>query len=451
MNESRKLAELLVGLKYSDLGNAVIEKAKDLILDQLGVELAASTKPWSVAVYRYVRDQAGRGESTIVNYGDRVTAENAAFVNATSGHGFELDDAYLLGNIHPGCVVIPTALAVGERELVDGKTFLLAVIAGYEAMGRIGRSIAPACAERGFHPTSAMGTFGAAVATGKLLGFDETTMLNALGIAGSHSSGSSEFNQTGGTVKRIHAGIAASGGIRAAMLARAGLTGPPTILEGKKGICQALGNCFKAEAIGGPSDCAVLPRTAIKRYCSCFQIQAPIEATSNMVKEHGIKPGDIEEIVMGSTGHALEVVGIVSQPEDITGAQFSARFGIAMNVVKGSNDFKDYNEENLTDPQIRQLVKRVRLEVDPEIEASFPAKRAIRMTIKLKNGSVYEQKLEGARGTPENPMSHDEVKEKFRSLATVVLPDQQVNKLIAVVESLESLGNLSTLSKSLVA
>lgn len=452
MNESRAFAESLVALSYADLSKRAIDRAKELILDQLGIQLAVSTMPWSIAAYRYVREFGGPSESTIVNYGDRVKAENAAFANAAFGHGFELDDTDARGSVHPGCIIVPTAIAVGEREMVDGKNLLLAVISGYEAMCRVARSVAPSLANRGFHCAAVAGTFGAAVAAGKLLRFDNPLMLNAFSIAGSHSSGLGEFTQTGGSIKRAHAGMAAFGGIRAALLARAGLTGPPTVLEGKKGFWHAFSDEHRVdELVAGFGTDFVVEGIALKRYCCCFQIQAPIEATSKIIREHAVKPRDIDEIVMGTNEHAMIVVGAIREPEDITAAQFSATFSLATCVVKGGNGFREYSQDNLRDPAVLEMAKRIRLEVDDEVDAAFPAKRPIRMTVKLKSGIKYEQWLAGPKGTPENPMTYDEVKDKFRGLATVVLPREKAEKIIDTVDELDSLDNISSLSRLLVS
>lgn len=132
MNESRELARFVAKLHYSDLPKEVVQKTKDLILDQLGVELAASTKPWSKAVYRDAMNTGGRKDSTIVYYGDKVPVMSAAFVNGSFGHGIELDDGYRAGVTHPACVIIPAALAIGQRESINGKQFILSVVAGYE-------------------------------------------------------------------------------------------------------------------------------------------------------------------------------------------------------------------------------------------------------------------------------------------------------------------------------
>ena len=452
MNESNILAGFLAGLTFGDLSEAVVAKAEDLILDQLGIALGASTKPWSVGVYKYVQSLGGPAESTIAGYGDRVRADSAAFANATFGHGFEMDDTYLPANSHVGAVVVPTALALAERDLIDGRSLLLAVVAGYEAMGRVGVAIAPSCLSRGFHPTSVTGPIGAAAAASKVLGFDSELMLNAIGIASSHSSGVTEYTQTGGSLKRIHAAIAASGGIRAAFLAQTGITSPPTILEGKKGLCRAFSDTFYPEKLtSNLGKDFVVADMSYKFHCCNYFIQAALDATGKIVKEHHIKPDDIEQIIMGTCKHGVALVGTIVEPKDLTGAQFSAPFSIAMCVVKGSNGPLDYNEKNLKDPDIRELGKKVRLEVDSEIEATFPAKRGARVTIKLKDGASYAVKLEGPKGSPDNPMTRAEVQDKFRNLACAVLPTARAEEIITMTAGLRDLKNIATLCKLLVA
>ena len=186
MNESRTLAQFVTELRYETIPSDVINKAKDLILDQVGVMLGASTLPWSRIIEHYVRSWGCTAQdSTVVNYGYRTKVENAVFANCSFGHGFEYDDVYLYGNSHPGCIVVPTSLAMAERENATGQHMILAAVAGYEVMGRINSVMTPSCTKRGFHaPTSISGPFGAAAVAGKLLGFDQGLMLHALADRG---------------------------------------------------------------------------------------------------------------------------------------------------------------------------------------------------------------------------------------------------------------------------
>jgi 2-methylcitrate dehydratase PrpD len=237
MNETKQLAHFITSIQYDDLDHAVIEKAKGLILEQLGCQLAFATLPWSRAVYDYVRDRkSNREESTVVHYGLRTTMDDAAFANAVFNHGFEMDDDEPNSVSHPGCVVIPPALALGEKDKTKGKEFLTAVVVGYDVMIRIGTATRPLI-KRGFHGTPVIGTFGAAAAVSKILQLNTDTVLHALGIAASNTGGIAEYTVSGGSVKRLHAGFASQGGLRAAFLAQYGLTAPATALEGEKGFC----------------------------------------------------------------------------------------------------------------------------------------------------------------------------------------------------------------------
>ncbi len=187
--------------------------------------LGNATRSFLAPVYKHIKALGGTGESTIVYYGDKTNVENAAFVNASFGHGFEFDDVHAESLSHPASVVIPAALALGEREHGNGKDFILAVAIGHDVLARVGMSIARSTLDRGFHPMSVPGTFGSAAAAGIVLRFNEDKMVNAMGIAGSYSSGLTEYQQSAGEVKRTHAGIAAQGGLRAALLAALCLTG----------------------------------------------------------------------------------------------------------------------------------------------------------------------------------------------------------------------------------
>ncbi|MFC1974408.1 MmgE/PrpD family protein [Chloroflexota bacterium] len=451
MNETRELAQFAEELKYEDLPREVIDKTKNLILDLLGSQLATSTMPWNKVIYEYVKDWGDGADSTIVYYGDKTKVENAAFANATFGHGFEIDDVHYLSMSHPGCVVIPAALALGEKELITGKELILAVVLGYEVMCRVGRSVAPSCGLRGFHPTSVPGPFGAAAAAGKILGFDTEGMLNALGIAGSHCAGIMAYGQGGGSVKRVHAGIASQGGLRAALLAQRGITGPPIVLEAEHGFCKAFSDEYSLEKItANLGKEFIVPEVSYKPYCCCGAIHAPIEAVSKITKEHRIEPDKIEEIFVGTNRVAIHHVGIIREPKDVLGAQFSLPFSLALTLIKGSNSLKDYSEENLKDAELLSLAGKVRIEIDKEANTVYPLKRGDLVTIKLKNGTSYQERVYYPKGWPENPMTKEELEDKFRGLASVVLPEDRVEEIIKVVNRLEDVGEVCTLMGLLI-
>jgi 2-methylcitrate dehydratase PrpD len=203
------------------------------------VELACSVLDWNKKVLKYVKDLGvASDQATIVGYGVRCAAEYAAFVNATFGHGFEIDDFAPAAIAHPGCVAVPASLNVAEREHLSGKDVLTGVALAGEVITRIGESGMKWMLARGFHETCILGVFGASAVAAKMLGMDAQNIACAMSIAGSHASGTTEYTQSGGDVKRVHAGIGANAGIRSALLARNGLTGPLTILEGTRSAAK---------------------------------------------------------------------------------------------------------------------------------------------------------------------------------------------------------------------
>jgi 2-methylcitrate dehydratase PrpD len=447
MNESRALADFASGLTYDRLPPEVIEKAKNLIMDQVGIMLGVSTMPWSKVINAYVRDWgATKQDSTVVNKGYKTKAENAAFANSSFGHGFEIDDLYVYGSSHPGCIVVPAAMAIGEREGISGRDMILAVVAGYEVMGRINTAITPSANLRGFHSaTSVAGPFGAAAATGKILVFDPDLMLNALSIAGSHSAGVTEYDQSGGSVKRMHAGMASHAGVRSALLAQKGLTGPSTILEGKHGIFVAFTDAYRAHEVTDKlgEEFRVVMGTGYKAYCACFPVHAAIDALLMLKRDHGFEADDVSDILMGTNRRS--VTHVEAKPTDILSAQFSAAFSLAATLIRGSNGFQDYTERTIRDPAILRVAEKVRVEIDPEVDRAYPGNRSARITVTLKGGAKYQAKVEHAKGTPQNPMTPQEFENKFRGLASVAVSTEHVDEILNLISNLEQQKDLSRL------
>ena len=451
MNETADLAKFVADLKYEDLPAELSTQVENLLLDQFAAQLCASVKPWSKAVFKYARDQESKRESTIVNYGDKVTVEYAAFVNASFGRGFEIDDTHRPSLSHPATVIIPSALAMGERELIDGKSFILAIVLGYEAMGRVGRAVAPTSVDRGFDPTSIAGPFGAAATAGKILGFTQTQMINAFGIAASQSSGLMEFASSGGHTVRMHPGIAAQGGIRSALLAQRGLLGPQHALEGENGFCKAFSNAPRLEDITADfRHYWVAMDIVYKKYHTDYFLQAPIEAALKLVREHSFNPSEIEQVVVGSNRLGPRIIGTMNDPKDVTSCHFSAAFCLGMSLVKGSNSYADFTDESLADPTIREMARKVTVEIDADVDALYPAKRAGKVTIKMKNGEIYQEMVIDAKGTHANPMSRSELEDKFTNLASIVLPDRQIEEIVTALRNLPDVRDVTTLSRLLV-
>ena len=446
MNETKELAQFIAEVEYENLTLQVIEKAKSLILDQLGCQLAFATLPWNNFVYQYIKDKTGSGgESTVVHYGLKTTVEDAAFANATFGHGFEMDDTEMHTLTHPGSVVIPSALALGEARKVSGQKLLMAVVVGYDAMIRIAMASRTSI-ERSFHGTAVSGPFGSAAATCKILGMKTYEITNALGIAASESGGIAEYSISGGSVKRLHAGFAAHAGVRATLLAQNGLTGPATALEGEKGFCQAFANkCYVKAITARLGKEFRIMWTGSKPYCCCAAQHTVIDATAAIVKEHPVVVEAIEKITIEQMPREVRTVGNIVEPQDIISAQFSGRFGVALRLIKGSNGFRDYTEENIKDPAILSLVHKIDYIANEAVGTKSAASAPAVVTIKLKNGEVFKKRTDYAKGTINNPLSIDELKDKFRTLTHMDLSRKRVESVIEMLMKLEEIDDISQL------
>jgi 2-methylcitrate dehydratase PrpD len=434
---AEKLAAFICQLDYEDLSTELILKAKDLLLDQLGCQLVGSTVPWNQAVYRFVSENKKGGSARIVNYGDRVPADDAALVNATFGQGCELDDYYDQGGGHPGSGSIPAVLALAGNQKVSGKDLVAAMAAGYDVGWCVGRGLLPGMMRRGYHPQGVIGVFVASATAGKILRLNQGQMTHALAIAGSHAAGTMEYDQSGGEVKRLHSGMACSGGLRSAMLAQLGLTGPPTIFEGARGVLKVFGGetdpDLVTENLGKES--AVL-RAAIKRFPVNASQHSPIELLDKLVTEHKIAAGAIETIEVAVNEGVLLHGGAIEKPKEAIEAQFSLRFSLGVRLLKGSNDLAFYLDPKVwQDPEVLKIGKKTKLSADPT--ATGPRRFACRMKITRTNGNAAEGYLSAPKGTAANPLTKEEVRDKFRRLGAGILSEKRLNGILDKVDRLE--------------
>jgi 2-methylcitrate dehydratase PrpD len=452
MGPTRELAAFISQTSYDQLPPEVLEKSKELILDQLGVALASSMLPWNRKVLEYVQDMGINGDSRVIGTRYRTSIEYAALVNGTFGHGFELDDYCTPCGAHVGCVVLPAALAVAEKQGASGVDFLTAFALGAEMVLRIGFALTVrGIAARGFHSTSVYGPFGAVAAAAKLMQLDPRALTHAIGIAGSHASGTTEYDQTGGDIKRLHAGIAGMAGVRAALLAKSGFTAPPTILEGKNGILNAFSQSPMVEKLTEALGSGYyMLKTRIKPYACCGAIIPEIDALKEILRENPIQANQIKSITVGVENRALSHVGTVGpEPKDITGAQFSSHFSLGLTIVKGSNDFKSYYEalgNHFSDPAVIDVARKVSVVHDEESEAIYPKTRLGKVILETKDGQHRIAKVFHPKGSPENPLSREELHDKFLGLATRVLTNDRASKVLHTVQNLEQLKDIGELA-----
>jgi 2-methylcitrate dehydratase PrpD len=444
-NITRTVAYFAAGLRYEDIPEEVVEKAKDCILDQIGVELIGSTLECNKIAYRYVVGMGGKAESTIVNYGTKVLALDAAFVNATFGQGCELDDVGFGSGGHLSAGTVPVALALCEKTPVSGREVIASVVAGCDVMYRMLFAVRPSANRRGFHSHGIAGPFAAAATAGRSLKLTEEEMVNAFGIAGSHSAGSTEYDLTGGEVKRIHAGLAARAGIQSAMLAQLGLTGPPTIIEGERGFCRVFADRYNLSSITENlgADFKIM-RTWFKIYPCVSTVQGAIDALTLLIERDHIRPEEVQEIQVGLSETAAMHGGAIYEPRDVTSAQFSLPFSLALRLLKNANDLSHYMDENLwRDPGLLALANKVKIYGDPQ--ATGDRNYSVKIEIKLLDGRTPQIYQEFPRGCPRNPVTRNELRNKFKKLASAVLSTSRIEEVVEKVDRFEKLNDVSTI------
>jgi len=411
------LGTFAAGLKFDAIPPAVIRRAKDCIIDIIGVSTFGSQFPWSGMVADYARRYGSGGPCSLVGLkGVRVHAPYAALANGTFANAFEQDNSYYpQSGAHSGSPLVPPVLAMCEENNADGRTAIAAFIAGCEVNYRVGAAahhgkMGPE--PLGFHAPGLAGPYGAAVAAGYVLGLNAEQMTNALGIAGSLSSGLLALTKSkqGGMVKRLHLGRAAESGVLAARLALAGYTGPETILEGKFGYLEAY--CREGDPAlltAGLNDEWKTLCISMKRYALHGSAQIPVQSLRELMAEHQFSGTDVAKVIVGGSQKLISHHNII-EPGEIMHAQYSVPFAVALALFRDPEDPKSIDESMLTDPAIRRACREtVELRERPEVGNSFNA----RVTVQLKDGREFVRDAETFKGKPDSPLSREELRRKF--------------------------------------
>ncbi len=440
---TRQLAAFCHSLRYDVLPAAVIDRAKYFFLDYLGVAVRGSLSDSSQPLYRVAASLAAPGMGTVLGRQDKIAFPYAALANGTAAHSLELDDTHQGGSIHLGVSIFSAALAVAEQTDASGKEFLSAVVAGFEVAARLAMAVRPKeHYNRGFHPTATCGTFGAAVSAAKLLGLQEGQLLSALGIAGSQAAGSMEFLTDGAWTKRLHPGWAAFGGIHAALLAREGFIGPTTIVEGKDGFLKAYSLHPDPGKITDDlgTDFQIL-QTAVKPHACCRYTQAPIDAVLAAAKEHNLQPHQVERVTIGMLETGIPVICEPAErkrhPLSVVDAQFSLPFGVAVALAKRRAGLEEFTLSMLHDSQVQELMPKVGYVRDSELEKNYPKEWPAWAQVTLKDGREVSARVRFPKGDPENPLSWDELIDKYCMLASTVWGRDRVERVQGAVRRLE--------------
>ena len=417
-DETVKLAEFAVGLGFDDIPDVVKNRARDSIADTIATMAFGADFPWSRMIIDYARAMGSGGNSRIMGDGDApVQAPFAALANGSLAHAFELDGPTSPSSgVHPGATMVSSGVAMAQELGSSGKDLLAAYIAGAEVMIRIARATKRSNETRGFHAPGTTGPFGAAVVCGRLLGFDEDKMINALGIAGELACGLVEFSRsgTGAMVKRLHFGRAAEGGVLAANLAARGFTGPNTIIEGECGFLRVYCDDYDMSQLTRELGSDWLTSCiSMKRYACHSTGHTPVQAIIDLKRDEGFTADDVESVTI-TVGEKELSRHNIRDPKDIMIGQYSVPFCVALALIGDANDPRTFRDADVSDPEIHALIERIRLV--PWGSSERPSPIATVTTVKTRDGRELKAEVSDFKGTPDNPFSPEELREKFLML-----------------------------------
>lgn len=411
---AQHLARKIVALRAASLPAAVKIKCEDLLVDVVGLCVAARNEDYVKATLAACDDD---GSCTAIGHTRTLSAAAAALVNGTAAHGEDFDDTFEGGPVHAGAVIVPAVLAACERHGRDGQAALLGIAVGCEVMCRLSTVIPKAVHKAGFHPTAIFGALGAAAGVGAALGLDEKQLVDALGVSASMASGIIEYLAEGAWTKRMHAGWAAQSGLRAALLGREGFTGPRTVFEGVHGLFHgfahsAQGNYAVLDDFGKRW---VVETLAFKPY-PCGTMAHPFIDCAKKLKAQGIKGADIKEMVCETAEGILhrlwEPLAAKQKPQNGYAAKFSVPYLLATGFVHGDVGFEHFTEAAVRDPTVLAIAAKVKYVVDPNNPYPNVFTGHIRAT--LNDGRVVEVRQPHFRGGASEPLTRDDIVAKFR-------------------------------------
>ncbi len=445
---TRSLAAFAAGLRYDAIPAHVRDLMPVLLVDWFRAGAVGSTRDWTRKAAEVTLGLSDDEDCSILFSKSRADAVRAAYLNGVVAGSLDWDDSHIGALVHPGVVVWPAVFAAAELVKPTGARLLAAAVAGYEIAIRVGMGLQPDHALRGFQATPSCGVFGAAVAAGLLLGLDETGLCNALGLAASYASGSSQFFLSGSDVKRLHAGKAAAAGVEIALLARAGLTGPHDAIEGEQGFARAASDTFRPNIMVDEIGSRYwLDEIALKIHAGTVRLQAAIEA-AQALSQDGVSFDDIASIEIGVPRVLLGKV-TSSHPVDMQQAQMSAPFAVAMTfhlmqsgaspLVLGLDEF----ETLVSHEGLRDLSARTTCVFDAEIDAAMSeGKVPARVTVTLKSGEQRTHRVFFPKGCRENPITRDEVFDRARGILSRTHEPAAIEDWIARIMRLHQLTSI---------
>jgi 2-methylcitrate dehydratase len=452
---THKMAEFALNLKYEDIPPEVDKEAKRFLLDSMGCALAAVKNEDMGAMYRFTEKLGGAPEATVVGTGMRTNAPNAALMNCLLTRALDYNDIYWEQDPSHPSDIIGAALAAAEANGKDGRQALVAIVIAYELELRWCHAAEPGVREVGWHHAT-LTQFVSPLVAGRMYDLDLDQMVAAVGI-----SGSSHFT-LGGVVaghltnmKNTADPLASQAGVIAAMMAREGYEGPVEVLEGKEGLFEVLNNVewrpdWLLKDLGKDF---MITRCSYKAFPTEALTHQPISAALQVCRQHSIAAEDVAQILVETTTRGADILSDPSKfaPKTKETADHSLPYVIAAAVADGNVLPSSFSDEKLKDPRIWDLLGKIKVTADPEIDQLFPGVKRARVSITTTAGETHTAQVDHAKGSPQDPMSDEEIVAKFRANAEGVVDAARQDEIIAATWEFEKLSDLSDYMKLLVS
>jgi 2-methylcitrate dehydratase PrpD len=451
MELEKKISEYAVNTRFEDIPSEVVRLEKDIVLNALGAIIAGAASPGCPEAVKQCKEWGGKKEATILIYGGRVPAHSAAFANSFIARAIGVDEAMLPG-LHMGGSSVPTALAMAElMGGCSGKEFLTALVVGTEIASRINFSTV----YNGFDPTGVCAIFGSTAIAGRILGLNSEQMWNALGHAFNRSGGSFQGTIDGTIAARVLQASVSQGGIINAQLARLGISGPRNFLEGVYGYFHFYaGDKYDPEAVAGELGKRYeLGKAFMKKYPSCGTTQSSIDAIFELMKEKGVTHEALDEIKVRVTPFTQNLTGKPFQYGDNPkiSAIYSIQYCVANALLRNSVRLRHFDEPMVREPKLMEIIPKIHPFADPTWDES--KQLSSETEVRMKDGAVYQKSVNFPRGTAENPLTREELIDKFEdcvSYSEKSLPKGNIKRIISLIDGLEKVKDVRRLIPLLI-
>jgi 2-methylcitrate dehydratase PrpD len=412
---AEQVGEWAAALQPGSLPKATLSASRRLLLDVVGLCVAARNGDYVKAL---LASAVSEGTATAIGHARALSPYDAALVNGSATHGEDFDDTFEGGPIHAGAAIVPAALALAEHRALDGATVIAGIVVGTEFACRASMVAPQAIHRAGFHPSGVLCALGAAATGAAMLRLEPRTIAHAIGIAGSFASGIIEYLADGAWTKRFHPGWAAQAGIRAALLAEAGFTGPLSVLEGTHGFYKAFAPSKQPDfevLLGGLGTRYVIDGIAFKPY-ACGTMTHPYIDCMMELRASGVRPEDVASVVCevaeGTVHRLWEPIQAKRRVPNGYVAKFSAPYCIAVGFLDGAVGFEQFTDERAADPELRAFTDKISYVIDPK--NPYPREFTGHVRATLKDGSAREIRRPYFRGGAHAPIPDDELARKYR-------------------------------------